>query len=100
MRGVPSPQPTDLLAVYAPPDAYAAGLAPVKFANATDAPGYLEHGAGSHLLRLVNVRADMRVVLVRGGDSQPEVAAVGPVLRNVAPNQPTGIHLMRTRSPT
>lgn len=98
--GVPSPDPSDLLAVYSPPDAYAAGSAPVKFANASDAPSHLASGGGSLALRLVNLRADIRVVLVRGGPDQPAVVARGPVIRNRNPNEPSGIHLMRTRSPS
>ncbi|KAL4458159.1 hypothetical protein ABPG75_013024 [Micractinium tetrahymenae] len=98
--GVPSPDPSDLLAVYSPPDAYAAGKAPIKFANASDSQGHLASGAGSVQLRLLNLRADMRVVLVRGGPDQPTVVAQGPVIRNRNPNEPTGIHLMRTRSPS
>ncbi|KAL4435011.1 hypothetical protein ABPG77_003836 [Micractinium sp. CCAP 211/92] len=98
--GVPSPDPSDLLAVYSPPNAYADGRAPIKFANASDAPGHLASGGGSLTLRLVNMRADVRVVLVRGGPDQPTVAARGPVIRNRNPNEPSGIHLMRTRSPS
>lgn len=67
--------------LHSPPDAYAAGKAPIKFANASDAPGYLASGAGSLALRLVNLRANMRVVLVRGGPDRPVVAARGPVIR-------------------
>lgn len=54
--GVPDPQSSDLLAVYSPPDAYAAGAAPVKFANASEAEGYMETGSGVLKLRLVNIR--------------------------------------------
>lgn len=36
----------------------------------------------------------MRFVLVRGGLEAPRVVARGPVIRNTAPNEPTGIHLM------
>ena len=43
--------------------------------------------------------SDMRWVFVRGGE-QPTVVTRGPVLRNANPNQPTGVHLMRTRSPS
>jgi len=41
----------------------------------------------------------MRWVFIRGGE-QPTVVARGPVLRNANPNEPTGVHLMRTRSPS
>lgn len=54
--GVRNPQPSDLLAVYAPPDAFKQQRAPVKFINASDAEGYLWSGAGSLALRLVNLR--------------------------------------------
>ncbi len=67
--------------VCSPPNAYADGRAPIKFANASDAPGHLASGGGSLTLRLVNMRADVRVVLVRGGPDQPTVAARGPVIR-------------------
>lgn len=97
--GVRDPQPGDLLALYTPPDAYKQHKAPVKFVNASDAEGYLRSGAGSLPLRLVNLRSDMRWVFVRGGE-QPTVVTRGPVLRNANPNQPTGVHLMRTRSPS
>lgn len=43
--------------------------------------------------------SDMRWVFVRGGE-QPTVVARGPVLRNANPNEPTGVHLMRSRSPS
>lgn len=48
---------------------------------------------------LPRCRSDMRWVFVRGGE-QPTVVARGPVLRNANPNEPTGVHLMRSRSPS
>lgn len=98
------PKHSDLLAVYAPPDAYRAGKAPVKYielaqargqggaavataaaAAATDSRqasplhlmlqvrGYLADGEASVLLRLINLRADMVVVFVRGGLNAPKL---------------------------
>ena len=46
VAGVPQPQPTDMLALYAPADAFVHGAAPVKYENLTAAPGYLDRGAG------------------------------------------------------
>ncbi|KAL4852697.1 putative dolichyl pyrophosphate Man9GlcNAc2 alpha-1 [Chlorella vulgaris] len=97
-KGVLEPQASDMLAVFCPPDAYEIGGAAVKYANASDSPGYLESGAGSTALRLVNLRCDMRIVLLRADTST--VIAVGPVLHNLNPNEPTGVHLMRTQEPT
>jgi hypothetical protein len=97
-KGVLEPQASDMLAVFCPPDAYKIGGAAVKYANASDSPGYLESGAGSTALRLVNLRCDMRIVLLRVDTST--VIAVGPVLHNLNPNEPTGVHLMRTQEPT
>lgn len=100
-EGVPDPQDTDLLAVYSPPDAFAHGASPIKFANCSEAPHHVARGSGTLALRLVNVRADWRVVFVRlAPDGEPLLSAAGPVLRNAAPNEPTGVHLLASGSHT
>lgn len=45
-EGVADPSTDDVVALFVPADAYRDGAAPVKYANASEAPGYLEIGAG------------------------------------------------------
>ena len=47
LQGVSDPQPTDLLALFSPPDAYERQAAPVKYENCTASPDYLQTGSAS-----------------------------------------------------
>lgn len=48
---------------------------------------------------MLNLRQDMRFVLIRHTFTDPVVAAAGPVLENTDPNELTGIHLMPGHRP-
>jgi acid phosphatase type 7 len=92
--GVSKPKEADMLALFAPPDAYHDGAAPVKYAYANSSANYIKTGSGSMSFRLVNLRSDVRFVFVKGGIDKPSVVAEGPAIKNVNPNEPTGIHLI------
>jgi hypothetical protein len=47
ISGVDDPKDSDLLALFAPADAYKSGASPVKFEFASAAEGYLTSGKGS-----------------------------------------------------
>ncbi|KAL6786044.1 hypothetical protein ACKKBG_A01170 [Auxenochlorella protothecoides x Auxenochlorella symbiontica] len=100
VQGVARPHRDDILALYAPADAHLHGAAPVKYEYVRADARYLKHGHATLSLRLINLRVDMRFVLVRGGDGgTPKLVGEGPVLPNANPNELTGIHLMPGHRP-
>lgn len=97
--GVAHPHRMDIVALFAPADAYERGSAPVKYEFADQSPEYLGTGSGRLRFRLVNLRQDMRFVMVRHPYTRPVVFAKGPELWNADPNELTGIHLMPGHRP-
>lgn len=99
--GVPYPSYDDLIAVYVPANASITATAPAKFKFVARAdPGHMQEGAGSTRFRMLNMRADMRFVFVRGGPVAPQIVASSEVLQLLHPNEPTGVHLALTGNPS
>ena len=103
LAGVHDPSADDLLAVFSPPDAHLEDppRAPVKYELAAAAgAAYLSSGEWRLALRLVNLREDFRVVLVRHGDfDRMKVVAEGPVITNANKNEMTGGGTLACASP-
>lgn len=97
--GVQRPHRMDIVALFVPADAYKRGSAPVKYEFAEQAQDYAQKGSGVLRFRVINLRQDMRFVLVRHPFKRPRVLAEGPVLRNGDPNELTGLHLMPGHRP-
>jgi hypothetical protein len=47
VQGIPDPRPTDLLALFSPPDAFKQLAAPIKYENLTASPDYLRTGSAT-----------------------------------------------------
>jgi hypothetical protein len=71
--GVTSPPNAslDFVAVYTPPDADPATVAPVRVLRCADDPAYAVHGSGALAFRPLNLRGDYALVLIRGYDWSP-----------------------------
>lgn len=88
------PHPSNIIAVYLAPlnTTFAAGPS-LKYKPATSA-------TGTASFRLLNLRQNYQFALVSNSTGTPTVLAASAVLVNVAPNQPTGIHVSPGSSPT
>lgn len=85
----------DYIAVF-PAGADPLESAPIKYQWAARSPSHLLLGAGATTFRLLNMRQDLRIALVRNGLQFPVIAAWSQVVKVAHPNQPMQGHLSLT----
>lgn len=100
IAGVADPSDGDILALFAPANAYWDGSAPVKYEFLTADPHYLTTGTADLSFRLLNLRTDMRFMLISGGLRNPSAEAEGPIIHVHSSDIPTGIHLLVGERPS
>jgi acid phosphatase type 7 len=76
--GVDSPAWDDYLALYVPATANLSHTAPIKYKHAARSPTHLASGSGALRFHIVNMRAPVGVVFIRGGIAHPTVVARAP----------------------